>query len=199
MRSCGFDARQGLDLLLGLQATPGWLPGCLARRDGQRASPPYLVMSLGVARTDEHGRRPRRGDRGRHGRMIEAVALALAALAFAAVSGANDGSTLIALSLPNVALRPLASIGVLAAAVAIVPLMVGAASPRRCPAGSSPSRAAMARSSSSVRSSSRSGSPAPCRAVGCPPVSPSPWWAPSSARASGAASASPGARSDRLS
>jgi PiT family inorganic phosphate transporter len=58
--------------------------------------------------------------------MIEAVALALAALAFAAVSGANDGSTLIALSLPNVALRPLASIGVLAAAVAIVPLMVGA-------------------------------------------------------------------------
>lgn len=58
--------------------------------------------------------------------MIEASLLALAALAFAVVSGANDDATLIALSLPNVALRPLISIGVLTAAVALVPLLVGA-------------------------------------------------------------------------
>lgn len=72
-----------------------------------------------------HGGDPRRDPISRHGRMIEAVLLALAALAFAAVSGANDGATLIALSLPNVTLRPLASIGILAAAVSLVPLMVG--------------------------------------------------------------------------
>ena len=75
---------------------------------------------------DECGARPRHGDRGRLGRMIEGVALALAALAFAVVSGANDGSTLIALSLPNVALHPLAAIGLLAAAVVLVPLLAGA-------------------------------------------------------------------------
>lgn len=57
--------------------------------------------------------------------MIEAILLASAALAFAAVSGFNDGSTLIALSLPNVALRPLASIAILVAAVALIPLVGG--------------------------------------------------------------------------
>lgn len=58
--------------------------------------------------------------------MIEAILLASAALAFAAISGFNDGSTLIALSLPNVALRPLASIAILVAAVALIPLVGGA-------------------------------------------------------------------------
>ncbi|MGC8634127.1 MAG: anion permease [Candidatus Limnocylindrales bacterium] len=57
--------------------------------------------------------------------MSETVLLGLAALAFAAVAGANDGATLIALSLPNAALRPLSAVAILAAAVALVPLVVG--------------------------------------------------------------------------
>ncbi len=58
--------------------------------------------------------------------MIDAVLLVAAALAFAGISGANDGATLVALSLPNVALRPLYSVAILALAVAAVPLAVGA-------------------------------------------------------------------------
>ena len=58
--------------------------------------------------------------------MLDVLLLVVAALAFAVVSGANDGATLISLSLPNVAFRPLLSVAILAVAVATVPLVVGA-------------------------------------------------------------------------
>ncbi len=57
--------------------------------------------------------------------MIEALLLAAAALAFAAVSGLNDGATLIAVNLPNPAFRPLTAIALLAGAIAVVPLVAG--------------------------------------------------------------------------
>jgi PiT family inorganic phosphate transporter len=57
--------------------------------------------------------------------MSQELLLGLGALAFAVVAGANDGATLIALSLPNTAVRPLAALTALAAAVALVPLVLG--------------------------------------------------------------------------
>lgn len=53
--------------------------------------------------------------------------LIVAALAFSAVSGANDGATLVALTLNNRTLRPAASVGILAAMVTIGPLLFGTA------------------------------------------------------------------------
>jgi PiT family inorganic phosphate transporter len=56
----------------------------------------------------------------------EATLLALTAVAFALVTGANDGATLVAINLPNPAIRPLAAVALLAVAVAVIPLVVGA-------------------------------------------------------------------------
>jgi PiT family inorganic phosphate transporter len=58
--------------------------------------------------------------------MIVAGLLALAALAFAAISGMNDGAALVAVNIPNAAFRPLVAVAVLALAVALVPLVGGA-------------------------------------------------------------------------
>lgn len=58
--------------------------------------------------------------------MNEATLLALSAVAFALVAGANDGATLVAINLPNPAIRPPAAIAILAVAVAVIPLVVGA-------------------------------------------------------------------------
>lgn len=52
--------------------------------------------------------------------------LVLAAVAFALVTGANDGATLVAINLPNPAIRPPAAVVILAVAVAVVPLIGGA-------------------------------------------------------------------------
>lgn len=58
--------------------------------------------------------------------MNEAILLALAAVAFALATGANDGATLVAINLPNPAIRPPAAVAILAVAVAVVPLVAGA-------------------------------------------------------------------------
>jgi len=57
----------------------------------------------------------------------EATLLALTAVAFALVTGANDGATLVAINLPNPAIRPPAAVAILAVAVAGVPLVAGSA------------------------------------------------------------------------
>lgn len=57
--------------------------------------------------------------------MSDALLLRLAAVVFAFASGLNDGATLIAINLPNLALRPLVSLGILAAAIVAVPLVFG--------------------------------------------------------------------------
>jgi PiT family inorganic phosphate transporter len=51
----------------------------------------------------------------------EVTLLALTAVAFALVTGANDGATLVAINLPNPAIRPPAAIAILAIAVAVIP------------------------------------------------------------------------------
>jgi len=56
----------------------------------------------------------------------EGILLVLTAVAFALVAGANDGATLVAINLPNPAIRPSAAIAILAMAVVIVPLVFGA-------------------------------------------------------------------------
>jgi PiT family inorganic phosphate transporter len=56
----------------------------------------------------------------------EGILLVLAAVAFALVTGANDGATLVAINLPNPAIRPAAAVVILAVAVAVVPLVGGA-------------------------------------------------------------------------
>lgn len=58
--------------------------------------------------------------------MIEVGLLVAAALSFAIVTGANDGATLIAINLPNPAVRPWQAIVILASAVVVVPLLLGA-------------------------------------------------------------------------
>ena len=58
--------------------------------------------------------------------MIETGLLVLAALSFAVVTGANDGATLVAINLPNPAIRPWAAVLILATAVVVAPLLVGA-------------------------------------------------------------------------
>ncbi|MBA2299877.1 MAG: inorganic phosphate transporter [Chloroflexi bacterium] len=58
--------------------------------------------------------------------MNETVLLIVAAMVFAIVTGANDGATMVAINLPNPAIRPPAAIAILAAAVVLAPLLVGA-------------------------------------------------------------------------
>lgn len=58
--------------------------------------------------------------------MNETALLVLTAVAFALVTGANDGATLVVINLPNPAVRPLAAIAILAGAVVVIPLVAGA-------------------------------------------------------------------------
>ncbi len=58
--------------------------------------------------------------------MSEAGLLVLAAAVFAIVTGANDGATLVAINLPNPAIRPALAVIVLTVAVVLAPLIVGA-------------------------------------------------------------------------
>jgi len=51
----------------------------------------------------------------------------LIALAFAFITGTNDGATLVAINLTNPAVRPPIAIGMLAAAVVVIPMVVGTA------------------------------------------------------------------------
>ena len=58
--------------------------------------------------------------------MSESGLLAAAAVVFALVTGANDGATLVAINLPNPAIRPTTAIVILAVAVVVIPLIAGA-------------------------------------------------------------------------
>lgn len=58
--------------------------------------------------------------------MDETGLLVLTAVVFALVTGANDGATLVAINLPNPAIRLPAAIAILAGAVVMIPLVAGA-------------------------------------------------------------------------
>lgn len=58
--------------------------------------------------------------------MNEILLMVIVAAAFAVVTGANDGATLVAINVPNPAIPPMAATMILAGAVVVVPLLGGA-------------------------------------------------------------------------